>query len=86
MALGTNSKSQALKFGAAGAKLFEKLCDVGEKELRKWMPQGSMYRCFRLLLPPPKARGGHEHLLYKAKTLTAVPAARFEEHKILENT
>ncbi|MBA0087099.1 MAG: amidohydrolase, partial [Acidobacteria bacterium Pan2503] len=31
--LGRELKAQALKFGAAAAKLFEQLCDVGEKRI-----------------------------------------------------
>ena len=30
---GRELKAQALKFGAAAAKLFERLCDVGEKRI-----------------------------------------------------
>ena len=47
----TNSH-RALKFGAAAAKLFlNNSVMLARKELRKWMPQGSMCRCFRSLLP-----------------------------------
>jgi uncharacterized protein len=57
---GEELKAQALKFGAAAAKLFERLCDVGEKRIAEMDAAGIDVQVLSLTSPGTEQLGGDD--------------------------